>query len=345
MDKIRFATGTSHVWQGYDDGVTGMAGPHVLVTADTLREWIVHIYAEVITSDFDRTWNRLDSEEQALAFGDAEAVAPDGKTPLYRINTFFATIVQRYDDSTYMWVNEDAIDSETGPWTDRNLTYHGFLISAELVAEGRSDTPLIRFEADDDEAFDLDTLPEGEWYGFEIATADTLHVGAYRTEAERDEKGNALMAAFRYVESAEMGVIPSADTLEDALNVIRAGDWVVTRRIPDPDPAVAAAETLSPAALVEAANEAVALNGETEIPEWETDPERLARKRKAHEAVQAWEEIEETVRREEGSGAVDRMHWALDALIGDYVPGYNAESSPEPGQGEDYGPNREMLAK
>lgn len=252
MDKIRFATGTAHVWQGYDDGVTSMAGTQPLVTADTLRDWIAHIYAEVNTSDFDRTWNRLDSEESALAFGEADALAPDGKTPLYRINTFYATIVQRWnpDAGRYgAWENVDAIDAEVGGWDPTTpLTYHGFNISPEAVAEGRSDAPLIRFEADEDEGIDFDPTKE-------------LHSE------------------------------------------------------PEPQP-------------------------------WETDPERLARKRMAHSLVEAWRSVERRLDRGVEPSVGDDIHAmrnALDAIIADYVPGYNAESSPEPGQGEDFGPNGEVF--
>lgn len=161
MDRVRFAIGTPHVFQGYDDGVCDMVGANVLVTADTLREVVQHIREDINGSPFDLEFNAPEPELEALSFGAGEKVAPDGMTPLYRIVSFGATIVQRYDPELPAggggwkgrWVNEEAIDAFHGGWDGMKPgtfepVCHGFVISRRNVAEGRGDSPLIETVAD-----------------------------------------------------------------------------------------------------------------------------------------------------------------------------------------------------
>jgi hypothetical protein len=133
-----------------------MVGASVLVTANTLREVVQHIHDDIHTTPFDREHNAPEPEMELLSFGGSSAeqtvrLAPDGFTPLYRITTFGATIVQRFDPERRtasgwkgMWVNEDPIDSEA-PWEDMapgtfEPVCHGFVQSRSDIAEGRGDT-------------------------------------------------------------------------------------------------------------------------------------------------------------------------------------------------------------
>jgi hypothetical protein len=136
-----------------------MVGASVLVTANTLREVVQHIHDDIHTTPFDREFNAPEPEMEKLAFGDSDAIAPDGRTPLYRITTFGATIVQKYDPDARMpsgwrgrWFNVNPID-DVAPWDDMapgefEPVCHGFVISRENVRDGRSDAPLIETTAD-----------------------------------------------------------------------------------------------------------------------------------------------------------------------------------------------------
>lgn len=162
MDKVRFTIGDTHVWQGFHDGDHGMVGALVWVTADTLRHLTDHFQSNWST-DFDRVHNAPTEDWATLAFGDSGTIKSpvDGITPLYRLTSAEALIVQRFDPEggktherhfgegnielvpNGAWVNESAIDEDALTDEVPEIVTHGFIIDPQDVAEGRSDAPLI----------------------------------------------------------------------------------------------------------------------------------------------------------------------------------------------------------
>lgn len=61
----------------------------------------------------------------------------------------------------------------------------------------------------------------------------------------------------------------------------------------------------------------------------------VEQRRISHELVEAWQEVEQTLRDECEAPSefehdhVSRMYAAMDAIIAAFTPGYNAESEPE----------------